>query len=313
MSLVWIDPVEITPGAAVAWTDVDLSTYLPAGASGAIFHAVNTYTIDYALGFRKNGSTDDRRGSLKSITHAWGMCGVDVNLVCEIYVGHTTRVDVYLIGYTTEGFVFFDNAVDKSLSSTLAWTDIDCSTEAPSAIGLLFDVTSGLQREFGFRKNGSTDDHHFDIVASSHPAPTVLVGCDDAQIVEGYIEATAVDFWLCGYITAAANVTFNTNATDLSIGTTGAWTDLATLPVGATGAIIEITTPSALSFGLRENGSAEDIYGDATMHSWAFVECDANRVIEGKIESADVDFFLVGYSTAPLEPFIPKTTVVLVF
>jgi hypothetical protein len=232
------------------------------------------------------------------------MCGVDANRVCEVYVGHTTRVDVYLVGYTTEGFVFFDNAVDKSLSATGAWTDIDCSTEAPSAVGLMFDVTSGLQREFGLRKNGSTDNRHVDMVASSHPAPTVFVGCDEAQIVEGYIEAPSVDFWLCGYVTVAAAITFNTNATDLSLTTTGEWTDLAALPEGATDAIIEVTVATLLSFGLRKNGSAEDNYWDTAYHSWAFIECDAGGVIEGKIEGTGADFFLVGYTTAAVTPTI---------
>lgn len=228
------------------------------------------------------------------------MCGVDGSRVCEIYVESTTQVDVYLIGYTTEGFVFFDNAVGKSLSATASWTDIDCSAVAPAAVGLMFDVFSASALEFGLRKNGSTDDRHFDAVL--HSCMTALIGCDDAQIVEGYIEGTNADFYLLGYITSAAEITFNTNATDLSTATTGEWTDLATLPAGATGAIVEVTASSVLSFGLRENGSAEDIYRDAYNHPWAFVECDANRIIEGKIESTGVDFFLVGYTTAGAAP-----------
>jgi len=300
MPLEWLEPVEVTPGSADAWTDVDLSAYLPAGATGAVFHVVNTYaSSQYAFGVRKNGSTDDRHGNLRALSHAYAMSGVDANRVCEAYVGHTTQVDLYLIGYTSDGFVFFDNAIDKSLTSYAAWTDIDCSANAPNAVGLMFDVASALTRQFGFRANGSTDDRHYDMAASGHCCPTALIGCDAGQVIEGYAETSAVDFFLLGYITADASITLNTNATDLSLGATGAWTDLAALPGGATGAIVEVVSSGFYDYGLRANGSAEEIYGDTDVHNWVFVPCDENGIVEGKIENTGVDFFLVGYTTVP--------------
>ena len=72
--------------------------------------------------------------------------------------------------------------------------------------------------------------------------------------------------------------------------------------------IIEITTIPVANYGLREDGSAEDIYRDAYWHPWAIVKC-ANLIIEGKIESTDVDFFLVGYAEEAAVTFIPTVMI----
>ena len=49
-------------------------------------------------------------------------------------------------------------------------------------------------------------------------------------------------------------------------------------------------------YGLRKNGTAENLYYDARRHCWAAVECDSSSVIEGEIETLDDDFFLTGYT-----------------
>jgi hypothetical protein len=289
-----IDPIEVTPGTANAWTDVDVSSYVPAGATGAVLHIVNTNpSTNYALGIRKNGSTDDRYSNFRPIAHTWAAIGVDANRIFEAYVGNTTYIDIYLVGYTMSGVAFFTNAYDKSLSTTGSWQDIDCSTEAPNAIGLIFEgYEPSSYYTVGFRNNGSSDDR----ARRSYRRLWVIIGCDASQICEGYISNTAFDFFLIGYITDGA--TFNTNATDISLSTTGSWLDLSALPSGANMGFIEIDSTNYYYYGLRENGSAEDIYQCTWYHYWGFVKCDASQIIEGKIENTAVDFFVLGYSTA---------------
>jgi len=291
-----ITPVEVTPGTASAWTDVDVSAYVPAGATGVILHCVNTHASNnYALGLRKNGSTDARTTSITSNAHCWAAIGVDANRIFEAYIGNTTYIDIYLVGYTVSGVTFFTNAYDKSKTTLTTWEDIDCSTEAPSAIGLIFEVKgSTAAYAMGLRTNGSTDNR----TASTlyHDTFGVIIGCDASQICEGYIENVAVDFFLVGYITDGC--TFNTNATDVSLATTATWLDLTALPATANMGFIEVTSGGAYNYGLRKNGSAEDIYKYAFRHPWAFVECDASQIIEGEIANVAVDFFVVGYATA---------------
>src|SRR5687767_12138048 len=52
----FITPLEVTPGVAAAFTDVDASAQVPAGATGVILHISGVSGID--IGLRKNGSTD---------------------------------------------------------------------------------------------------------------------------------------------------------------------------------------------------------------------------------------------------------------
>ncbi|GAH83815.1 unnamed protein product, partial [marine sediment metagenome] len=58
--------------------------------------------------------------------------------------------------------------------------------------------------------------------------------------------------------------------------------------------------PVGCDYAVRRNGSAEDIYYDASCQFWAFVECDANQRIEGKVEALTMDFFVMGYATSIL-------------
>lgn len=294
-----IDPVEVTPGTAGSWQDVDVSSYVPSGATEVILHIVNkSLSAGYALGLRKNGSTDNRTNDMTRDNHLGAAIGIDNNRIFEAYVGNTTNIDIHLVGYTMSGVTFFTNAYGKSLSTTGSWTDIDCGTEAPNAIGLIWEVvvTDTSVYDYGFRKNGSSDNRIAD--AYIHSAFGAVIGCDTNQICEGYIGNTAVDFYLVGYITDGC--TFNTNATDLSLNTTGSWLDLSALPSGADMGFIEVhnDTSTGYDYGLRKNGSSENIYYRVVFHCWGIVQCDSSQIIEGKIANTAVDFFVVGYSTA---------------
>jgi len=289
-----ITPTEITASGANAWVDMDASGSVPAGATGVILHVVNTAAASRYLGLRKNGSTDGRHPDMYRNSHWWAAIGVDANRVFEAYVESTTDEDIYVVGYTMSGVTFKTNATEKNPDQIATWRDIDCSTEAPSAIGLIWEFNSIGLKEVGLRKNGSSDDRHYGVYY--HASFGAIIGCDASQICEGYREDTAAHFYLLGYVTDGA--TFNTNATDVSLGTAAEWLDLSALPSGANMGFIEVCTPGSDMYGLRKDGSAEDIYCDAIRHPWGIVECDTNRVIEGKIESTDVDFFVVGYSTA---------------
>jgi hypothetical protein len=292
----WIVPVNCTPGSTGAWTDVDLDTYiggLPASCSGVILHIVNAGVgADRAIGLRKNGSTDNRTTVMYSASHFWAAVGVDSNHIFEAYIGHLTEQDIYIVGWTDSGITFLDNAVEKSPLADDTWRDMDCSVEAPNAVGLFFetDDTSIGTIYYGLRKNGSTDDRWTDTLWHGW----AVIGCDASQIAEARLESADVDIWLTGYITA--NATFNTNAIDRSLGGAGAWTDIV-CTAGATGVFIEVTDSSNFVYGLRKDGSAENIYQPNAYHHWGMVEALANT-IEGKVSSTALDFFEVGYSTA---------------
>lgn len=293
-----ITPTEITPGGANSWQPMDASALIPVGATGVILHVENSSTTK-ALGLRKNGSADDRHPDMTTC-HFWCAIGVDASRIFEAYVETTTFQNIYVVGYTMAGVTFKTNADDMSLGVTGSWQPIDCSVEASGAIGLIWEIHGdGLATAvYGFRKNGSGDDRKEN--TKRHYTFGAVIGCDSSQICEGYIGSTAIDFYLVGYITDGC--TFNLNATDESLGGVGSYIDLGALPAGANMGFIEVAGAVAYQYGLRKNGQSGgyyDIYKDAANHPWAIVECDANRLIEGKIENIGCDFFIVGYSEGP--------------
>lgn len=310
-----ITPVECSPTAINSWQSVNLDTYVPglgSDVTGVILHVVDNYPtygqgFRRAVGFRKNGSTDNRTDNLYAKSHFWCGIGVDANHVFQLYSGDATYIDFYIVGYTRTGVTFFTNAYDKSLSTTGAWTDINCAAQAPNAIGLIFEETQinyDGNYIWGLRNNGSTDNRLYD--ADHHDA--AIIGCDSSRICEGRINSTGIYFYLVGFITDGA--TFYTNATNVSLNTTNAWTDLTTLPVGAVMGFYEVISGVyTQNFGLRRNGTTESIImGPAgEQHAWGIVACDTSRIVEGNIDNRAVDFFLVGYANSPSTADISNT------
>ena len=291
----WIEPaVNVTPGAPVAWGDVDVSGSVPAGATGVILHVRSTGTGSLSFGYRKNGGADARTDTIPAYRHGWCAVGVDASRIFEIYMS-STEIQIWLVGYLAADAVFLTNGVNKSLGLTGAWTDIDCSAQAPGAIGLVFETreTSGVLTAFGLRMNGSADARTNNTAYRN--CVGVIIGCDAGQVVEGYIGGTSVDWFLLGYVTAEA--IFNVNAVNVSLGSINSWIDRAALPAGATGGFYEVANNAgAAAYGLRKNGSAESILTNAVNHPWGMVACDASQLVEGRIASTDIDFFVVGHS-----------------
>ncbi|MBA7638450.1 hypothetical protein ES703_46106 [subsurface metagenome] len=295
-----IDPVDVTPIEG-SWQDIDCTPHIPVGSTGVLLHLVgNTFlTINIALR-KKGGSGPGSEQLYHNNNHCWTGIGVDANRVFQAYIADD-KLKIWLVAYTMAGVTWLTDAVDKSPTADSAWHDVDCSIEAPGAIGLIFQITStvSVAEVFGIRKKGSTDAHWSKVTYNS--CMGAMTGCDANQVCQILRQSTNIGVYLIGYVTDGA--TFNTNATDLSLGATGAWTDLAALPAGSCMGFIHVHTPAnELSYGLRKNTSAEDIQGDTHDQTWAYVECDASQIIEGIIETTIVDFFLMGYAEGPAAP-----------
>lgn len=294
---VFITPVDINPAVNGAWTDADCSASVPAGATGVILHITRQNAGDTTIGFRKNGSTDARTEAIAANRHFWCAVGCDSNRIIEIFTGTGANYDVWLVGYFTNEAIFFDNGVNKSLSGTGAWTDINISADTGTDTAIAgvfeFDGTVLALIEFGFRKNGSTDDSIARQNGVSHCG--FIVGLDASEICEGYISSLNGDCFLLGYLIKDA--VLHTNQTNRSTATTTTWEDMAALPVTAVGGIYRCIPNAAIEGGLRKDGSAEDIH-TATRHMQGVVECDATtRIVEQYIATTAFDVYEMGYLT----------------
>ena len=189
-----------TPTTNGSYVDVDISS--DTGTDTAIFAIIECYLDNYLrLSIRANGSTDDRY-QWSQYHFTYQLCvGVDGSELFEIK--KQSGVSIYLQGYikdTETGYTINTNAVDKSLSSTDSYIDIDCGDSITFAC---FEIThsaeSFVARSFDLRKNG-TSEGRYKKISGNADSPGVIVGVwaglDASGICEGKIESTTVDFWL---------------------------------------------------------------------------------------------------------------------
>lgn len=299
------DPIKLAIPSYDAWVKIPLRTYIPAGATGIILHVVDTNaTGSRVVAVRKPGSTDDRiSDNMDQYSHCWRACGVDAGRNIEVYVESSSPaiIDLYLTAYTGPGVTFLTNAVLKD-AATGSWADVSCATEAPWATGLIFEIYGAGDQQIQLRKKGSTDSY----IGYAHHASSAgaMVGCDTGQVIQQYRADANTHAYLIGYVTDG--VIWNTDPVDRSLSATGAWTDLTALSTGMGMGIYQVRLPIAdtKAFGLRRKGSSEDIYYNADESCYALIPGDNGRLIEGKIEDAIVDFFLVGECEygAPVAP-----------
>ena len=289
-------PIEITP-SSTGWVSVNLSSYIPEGATGVVLHFVNTSSSSLQVGARKPGDTVLAANYMHASIHTWCMAGVDSNRYVDIYVGDTTYIDVYLVAYTKSGVTFLNNAVNVSPSTLGSWQDVNLSSYCPNAIGAIFIISgTGTAYTFGLRKKGSTDNRYSAVYY--YNLMGFVVGCDSSQVVQAYSGSTNLKFYLIGYITDGA--VFNTNASNVTPGTTGTWVDLSALPSQSVMGFFEMYNSSSttnLYYGLRKNGSSEDIYKFFKARAYGIVACDGDGIIEGKYSGGS--FYLIGYATVP--------------
>lgn len=310
MSIAFITPTDITARftySTTIYSDVDVSDLIPAGATGVILHIRAVTASPYNTFLRKNGSTDTVvYASPNGSSHGWYGIGVDANRIFEARCTSnppSTNIEIILVGYTNNETVWLTNPTQKTLSGPGAFEDIDISADsgADTAIGVIgIALNSGVN--WAVRCNGSTDNRY---IGGNY---LFIVGVDGSEIFEAEVANVTQKITILGYITKDA--IFNVNATDVSLGSTGSYVDFAALPAGPPKAIAgiyeQIAPGGSNQWNIRKNGSSDDWYyrGTVNTHTFAIVECDANRVVEGKIANTAVDFFLIGYFTQSTTPII---------
>jgi hypothetical protein len=315
MAVFFGSPIDITPGTTGSWTDIDLSVDVPMGATGVLLLCVNAEGANNVIGLRKNGSTDNRTQFGGFSNHHGGAIGIDANRIFEAFIADAATQIIWLVGYTTDDAVFFTNAIDKSTGTSGAWvdTDISADTGGDTAIAAYLEmIATGTGDGWGLRKNGSTDNR---VAAANDPRHTwAVIGVDESEIFEQQVEGPSLDIFLVGYQMSGAS--FDTNAPDRSLSTTGSYVDLTALPAGSMGGVYEVWKAGAnqRTAALRAKGDSADPNYTLRVgsHVWRWSACDASQLVQGKISNADVDFFEIG-SYAAASPGAPaaKTLMLL--
>lgn len=296
-------PVDMAVTTTSSWVDVDVSgqTGYSASVVGVELLIVVTGTSNRNVGVRKNGSSDNRTGLMLGYpngTIIGARIGVDSSGIFEAYISDTDT-DVYLVGfYTSPGVVFFTNGVDKSQNTTGSWVDTDISSDTGSdtAIAAFFEYSTSANLIGMLRPNGSTDSR---LTYSTGVHNFLITGVDGSEICEQYINNSAVDFILTGYMTTGG--TFHTNATDRSTGTTASYVAVTALPAGALAGVYDCYNVAAVPtrYGLRKAGASYDIYRGPYLRAHHVVPCDSSGGVEQKIAGTDADLYELGYLFTP--------------
>ena len=162
---VWFEnaqDISVTTGGS--WQDIDLTAYVPVGATGAVVEVVNT-GVEEGMGGVLRGKEDSRDymsnpyygAVLVEVDHhRWQMVKIDSNRLIQ---GHITSpiIDFKLIGYTIGADPsFFASRTDVTIGTTGSWAAIDLSSQVDSdADGAILFIT-GDARQYGIREVGSS-------------------------------------------------------------------------------------------------------------------------------------------------------------
>jgi len=288
MTTKFITPVDVTPGTVGSWQDIDVSSYVSAAATGVMIRATTVGTG--RIHWRKNGSTDALEYFSDTYEQIWFCCGIDGSDIFEMYI--KTLSEVFLIGYTEEEATYFTNITDIQTGSASTWNDYDISgdTGGDTAIAAILNFRGGGHSVYGVRKNGSTDN----IAREKYGHIGMIIGVDSSEILEGYQVTTADPCYLTGYFTKGITMFTNQTVADLYNNHTYSL-PLPSIPF-VRGMIIEAEASfSQAGFMLRKPQSNLSWYANMDQHAFAFVECDSTGTIEGRIQSASVDFGIIGY------------------
>jgi hypothetical protein len=298
---------DVTP-AAGSWQDVDVSSYVPAGATCAVLDVHQGSGGSNKISVRRNGSSvdDSASGWITGGRHAYAVVKLDGEGIFEAYVAYSSGPPkVWLVGYGDENVVVFDDYVDYSTSTVQAWVDADVGGDVPSgATGVIVKMinTDSSVRRGLVRNNGAAETRQNSSNIRNTGWIYYLCGVDDSRVFEQYVDTVGVKLKLVGY--TKPPITFKVDADDVSLGTTGVFTDVYVTSVteaAADGAIMFIVNTSGSDYPgeVRKNGSTDDRTADAKVHfngqTIALVGLDSGQVLEGYVGSNAVDFWLVGY------------------
>ena len=268
---VWFTTVrDISLAATGAWYDIDLSSHVPSGATGAIVELVNTTTTDYNGMVRGKGDTRDYMssavyGEIEAETHRWQIVKVDRNRLIEGYIS-SAFVDFKLLGYTVGSDpIYFGVPPDITPATTGAWATVDVSAYVDAAtdgVVLLINSTSSADRDYAVREMGSGDSATSREL-EEYGSTMHVAGIDGSDQFQVYVEDSSVKVYLVAR-TKGSIVYYSTNVA-ITDPATGSWQELDaddhSIPTVANGVILEIANTSATTdykLGTRHGESTFD-------------------------------------------------------
>jgi hypothetical protein len=169
-----------------------------------------------------------------------------------------------------DGFFWFPDAPDISLTATESWEDIDLSGSVPTGTsGAVVEIiNTGTTGTLSGVVRGKEDTLDYMDVANYEEVEDEthrwqIVKVDSNRMIQGYIEDVQIDFKLRGY-TLGLDPLYFSNPPDITPSTQDEWTTIdvsAYVDDDADGVILFIDSviPVKREYAIRESGSSFDI------------------------------------------------------
>jgi len=194
---------DVTSATAGAWTDKDLSAYIPSGASAVIIKFINTLALyNYQCAARKPTSTDAFQNEMYVNTYSPAsiICGVSGTRHIELYMQDITNTKAYLVGYLLPLTSMFTNAIDKTPITTAAWVDVDVSSiVSTDAVAVILNLTRPASGTFanGVRAKDSTQNLNKSLTPNTYTGAVVKLNA--AKLFQSYVADTNSHVRVVGY------------------------------------------------------------------------------------------------------------------
>lgn len=323
----------ITPSKKGSWQTIDVSELIPKDSTGVILKLMNTNKWKQLnIAVRTPGSSDQYQYSaIRPRGYIYALCGVDENRKFETYLEKKGEYSIFLVGYTDSAVYFYQNRIDKSLSKSGSWEEIDLTDEVPEdATGAIFQIINTKDykllkdnnRKGSIRTPGSNDDADNTNICEGGGRIYALCGIKNGKI-EGYIESGEegnIKHYLVGY--TKYPITFLQNPEKIAINNIDSWRLIDTRDKtsrDANGIVIEIrNSDTKLLFSshqgairkidsLDERRDSSYILSDG--HIWGLAGTDINQRFEANKGNKDVSFRLLGYSERVGSGYLYSTAV----
>jgi hypothetical protein len=300
------NPVNIVASGSgsTGWFTVDVSSYVPAGATGVALYAVDTIG-GYAASARPTGSSFNVAYRIGISGKSYLYAKLNANSQFDFYRNNTS-IAVYLVGYFYENDNFLSNLVNKTPSTSESWQTVTCSEVPDGTKAVVFLYINSYYSDLagGIRPVGSTIGTQY---MAAYYGNFVVVTLNSSKQVEIYTQnSTYLKFYLGGYLKDGTFYSTPENY-NKAPSTIGSWQNVTISEMDSGGAAFLHMYGGSISYGLRRPGSSDtntSNFNAQGSYNTGVCGTDTSKVVQIYRESTSfLNMYLMGWTQSlPVTP-----------
>ena len=310
-----VTPSDISLGST-GWQDIDLSTLVPAGATGVVVEIANTDSSVRRGVLRGKEDTreymfDTSWNAISELCHRYQIVKLDSNRFIEGYINNTS-VDFRLIGYTSGSDPSYFASPPQISPTAGGWTTVDVSAQVDAdADGVILFIQNqdSANNVYGMRELTSGD---IALSMRNHRSRMHVVGLDAAKTFKAYIESTGVKIYLVGQ--TKGSVVYYTNNVAVTDPTTGSWqprdADNYGVAAEADGLFLSVWNSGSVTDISFRHGDSSDNFAERKLNGNKGFQAAAGLNAANEwgeyMGTTNVDVYIAGYTNLTSSASAPK-------